>query len=140
MLLNTYKLGRARVMLPDIWVFAEPLLTSFECVTTKEAHVTDQIQACRPRETTPTQDPSLHLLDRFWTAPSTANQIPGLRQIPSKPFIRHLSQVGFQARRPMRHKVLMAHNLVERLQHHDVALINVTGGIFQHDNARTHTA
>ena len=29
---------------------------------------------------------------------------------------------------------------VETLQHHGVPLINITGGIFQHDNARPHTA
>ena len=42
MLLDTYKQGQTRVMLLNIWGFAEPLLTGFECVTTiQEALVTD---------------------------------------------------------------------------------------------------
>ena len=36
MLSDAYKQGQTRVMLPNIWRFAEPLLISFGCVTTTQ--------------------------------------------------------------------------------------------------------
>ena len=47
--LDAYKQGRTRVMLPDIWMFVEPVLAGFGCVTTQEALVTDQGQIHRER-------------------------------------------------------------------------------------------
>ena len=45
--IGRFRAGRARVMLSDIRVFVQPLLTGLGCVTTQAALVTDQGQADR---------------------------------------------------------------------------------------------
>ena len=45
MLLDPYQQGQTRLMLPDIWGFAQPLLTDFGCVTTTA------IEIYQPRST-----------------------------------------------------------------------------------------
>ena len=58
-LLDAYKQGRIRVMLPDIWGFSEPLLAGFGCdTTTQKAVVRDQGQADRERSPQPKIDTS----------------------------------------------------------------------------------
>ena len=79
----------------------------------------DRPRSGRPRITTPAQDRYirlLHLRDRFKTASSTVNQIPGLRRVSSQTIRNRLRQFGLRPMRPLRRHILLPRHLAARLQ------------------------